>query len=249
MLNTLRIYHDLRETMDAVAAEKIADYLGQMYTELQDMVTKEDFRELKAAVKNLADAQNRTEQRVEELTAAQKELVVAQQRTEQRVEELAAAQQRTENELKTLTSSVKNLERSHEKLTQQVGGLSDNLGGDIEDVAYSLVYRILSDEFGWKIGEIGRVWQTWGKEPEEVNIFAQATDPKDPASTIWIVGEAKHNLTIKELEKFLKQYVRARKHLTGAIFPVCFCYRARPEVQERAQKAGIHLLFSYGKLT
>ncbi len=58
MLNTLRIYHDLRETMDAVAAEKIADYLGQMYTELQDMVTKEDFRELKAAVKNLADAQN-----------------------------------------------------------------------------------------------------------------------------------------------------------------------------------------------
>lgn len=85
MLNTLRIYHDLRETMDAVAAEKIADYLGQMYTELQDMVTKEDFRELKAAVKNLADAQNRTEQRVEEL---------------------AAAQQRTENELKTLTSSV-----------------------------------------------------------------------------------------------------------------------------------------------
>jgi len=33
------------------------------------------------------------------------------------------------------------------------------------------------------------------------------------------------------------------------IFPMCFCYRVRSEVRKRARKAGIHLLFSYGKLT
>jgi hypothetical protein len=68
------------------------------------------------------------------------------------------------------------------------------------------------------------------------------------AETMTNAGEAKHNLTKKELNKFLKQVERARHNLTGEVFCLCFCYRARPEVQQAAQKAGIHLLFSYGKL-
>ena len=41
---------------------------------------------------------------------------------------------------------------------------------------------------------------------------------------------------------------QARRHLVGEVFAVCFCYRARPEVQQRVRDAGIHLVFSYGKL-
>jgi len=37
-------------------------------------------------------------------------------------------------------------------------------------------------------------------------------------------------------------------HLEGELFPVCFCYRARPEVQQRIRDAGLRLVFSYGKL-
>jgi hypothetical protein len=62
------------------------------------------------------------------------------------------------------------------------------------------------------------------------------------------VGEAKHNLTAGEVKKFTKQLERARQHLSGEIFPVCFCYRARPEVQQMIADAGIRLAFSYGKL-
>src|SRR3990172_4652754 len=65
-------------------------------------VTKEDFSELKSIIKELAEAQKRTEQRVEELAEAQK-------RTEQRVEDLAEAQKRTETELKELAVEVKEL--------------------------------------------------------------------------------------------------------------------------------------------
>jgi hypothetical protein len=53
---------------------------------------------------------------------------------------------------------------------------------------------------------------------------------------------------LSEDNKFIKQVERARHNLTGEVFSLCFCYRARPEVQQAAQKAGIHLLFSYGKL-
>ena len=57
MLNTIEIYHELRETMDDAAAEKIAAHLGQMYGELRAMVKREDFSELKGVVKELAEAQ------------------------------------------------------------------------------------------------------------------------------------------------------------------------------------------------
>ncbi|MCP4458359.1 MAG: hypothetical protein GY816_10110 [Cytophagales bacterium] len=163
--------------MDEAAAEKIAEHLGRMYEELCAMVKREDFSELKGVVKELADAQ--------------KELAEAQKRTELKIEELADAQKRTEIVLEELVVTHKSLEKAHHKLAKQVGGLSDTIGGDIEDIAYSLVFRILSDRFGWEICTLERVWQTWGSEPEEVNIFSEATDPMRPDVTIWIVGEAK----------------------------------------------------------
>ncbi len=255
MLNTIEIYHDLKENMDEAAAEKIAAHLGRLYAELRVMVKREDFSDLKGVVKELADAQTRTEQKVEELADAQKrteqkveELADAQKRTEQKVEELADAQKRTESAIQELVSAHKGLEKAHNRLAQQVGGLSDTIGGDIEDIAYSLVFRVLSDTFGWQINSLERVWHTWDNKPEEVNIFGKAADPMRPNVTIWIVGEAKHNLTKKELNKFIKQVKRARHHLTGEVFCLCFCYRARPELQQAAQNTGIHLLFSYGKL-
>lgn len=227
MIDTLQLYHELRQAMDAAAAEKIAETIGRVYEELRNSVTKTEFNDLRQVVGELAEAQKRTEKAVEELAEAQK-------RTEKAVEELAAAQKRTE--------------RAVEKLAEQVGGLSETVGGDIEDIAYIVLHDVLKREYGWRVGLLERRWQTWGKEPEEVNILGQAVDPARPDATLWIVGEAKHNLTAREVKRFTGQLDRARKNLTGEIFPVCFCYRARPEVQQMVQEAGIHLVFSYGKI-
>lgn len=65
-------------------------------------VRREDIDELRDAVKQLAVAQERTEQRVSELA-------VAQRRTEQRVEELAEAQKGSEIRLTRLEIAVKEL--------------------------------------------------------------------------------------------------------------------------------------------
>lgn len=183
-------------------------------------IRREDFTELKRLVAELAEAQQRTEERVGRLEAA--------------IERLAEAQQRTEKSL--------------EKLARQVGGLSDTVSGDIEDIAYIVLHDVLTREFGWEVGVLERSWQRWDGEPEEVNVFGSATDPSTPQKAIWIVGEAKHNLTAREVERFVRQVGRARGHLEGDVFPVCFCYRARPEVQEMVRDAGVRLVFSYGKL-
>jgi hypothetical protein len=175
---------------------------------------------LEEAVTHLAEAQARTEERVGRL--------------EEAVTHLAEAQARTEEELRGLS--------------RQVGGLSETVGGDIEDIAYIVLHDVLKRELGWEVSPLARAWQQWGGETEEVNIFGQARDPAQSEQPVWIVGEAKHNLTLKQVERFAKQVERARQYLTGRIFPVCFCYRARPEVQARIQELGIRLVFSYGRL-
>jgi predicted transcriptional regulator len=242
MINVRDMYYDLRETMDDAAAKKIAGYLGKVYDEVQSTVKASDFQELKEIVGELADAQKRTETCVEELAEAQK-------RTETRMDELADAQKRTEEAVLALVESQKGLQDAQKKLSQQVGGLSDTIGGDIEDISYSMLCHFLPDEFGWQVGDFARVWRDWGgKELDQIDIFAKAADPDRPDVPIWVVGEAKYNLTMKELNHFIQLVARAREYLDGEVFPLCFCYRARPAVQQKAGEAGIRILFSYGKM-
>ena len=223
MLHQTQIEKQLNEVFSQRQSTVLAGVISEAYDEL---VRAKDFNELKEIVRTLAEAQGRTEQRVEELA-------VAQQRTEQSVEELAVAQQRTE--------------RALEQLARQVGGLSNRLGGDLEDVAYAAIQDVLKRELGWNVGSLGPSWQQWNGRKEEVDVFGTATDPSRPHEKIWIVGEVKFNLTVKDVERLAKKVSRARRHLTGELLSVCFCYRARPEVEEAATRNGMRVVYSYGR--
>jgi hypothetical protein len=140
-MNTYRIYEDLKASLGDAAAKSLAQLLGTMFDELRDTVTKEDFRILResidanvsrldGAITRLAEAQARTEVRMNELAQAQartevrmnelaqaqartevwmNELAQAQARTEVRMNELAQAQTRTEHEVKTLAEAMQRL--------------------------------------------------------------------------------------------------------------------------------------------
>ncbi len=117
-------------SLDARTAQVLLRAFSELHEELSDQVTKAEFRELKAVVQELAEAQRslaqaqeRTEQRVEELAQAQQrteqrveELAQAQQRTEQRLEELAQAQQRTEQRVEELAQAQQRTEQRMEEL-------------------------------------------------------------------------------------------------------------------------------------
>ena len=226
---------ELQRAFDAQTAEVLLSVLDKVAAQVRAAgVTREDFDGLRQSLRDLAEAQQRTEQAVRELAEAQRE-------TNQTVKELADAQRRTSIAVAELTEGL-------DRLRKQVGGWSESLGGDIEDIAYIVLYEVLNREFGWQVGVWERSWEKWNDEPKEVNVFGIASDPARPGKTIWIVGEAKHNLMVKEVERFAQQVERARRHLQGEIFPVCFCYRARPEVQQKVKEAGLRLVFSYGKL-
>jgi hypothetical protein len=148
---------------------------------------------------------------------------------EQAMARLAEAQARTEEALRLLARQC------------------EGVVCDIEEIAYIGLYDALKREFGWEVGVLERTWQQWNEKLEEINVFGRATDPAQPERTIWIVGEAKHNLTLREVERFEQQAERARQHLVGEVYAVCFAYRARPEVRARLRELGIPLLFSYGR--
>jgi hypothetical protein len=224
-------------------------------------VTREGFERLEGAITRLAEAQARTEEhvghletRMDRVEAALERLAEAQARTEARVgrleaalDRLAEAQARTEAQVGQLAQAQARTEAALQQLARQVGGLSDTVGGDIEDIAYIVLYDVLKRELGWEVGVLERTWQQWNGEFEEINVFGRATDPTQPERTIWVVGEAKHNLTLREAERFAQQVERARQHLAGEVYAVCFAYRVRPEVRARLRALGIPLLFSYGR--
>ncbi|MBI3249932.1 MAG: DUF3782 domain-containing protein [Deltaproteobacteria bacterium] len=116
------------------------------------VVRRADFDDLKAIVRDLAkaqqelaEAQKRTEHRVEELVEAQKrtgqqvgELVEAQKRTGQQVGELAEAQKRTESELTLFRRTF----------TAQIGGLGARWGMQTEE-AFRQGMRAVLEEVGF----------------------------------------------------------------------------------------------------
>jgi len=158
-------------SLDARTAQVLLRAFSELHEELSDQVTKAEFRELKAVVQELAEAQRslaqaqeRTEQRLEELAQAQQrteqrveqlalrmdELAQAQERTERRVEELAQAQRRTEQRVEELAGAQQKLTEAQRRTEEEVRRLAKALketrtmvGGLSDAVGYTLEDRAI----------------------------------------------------------------------------------------------------------
>ena len=104
-----------------------------------------DFEELRAIVRELAEAQQRSEVRLERLETVVQELAQAQQRTELRLEELAQAQQRTELRVEELARAQTLFRYSFDS---QIGGLGARWGMQTEE-AFRQGMRAILQEVGY----------------------------------------------------------------------------------------------------
>ncbi len=120
------------ENIDPKLRHVLLKMLEELERQREECVTKKEFNELKAIVKELAEAQRNTEQRLSELAEAQKkteqrlsELAEAQKKTEQRLNALAEAQKKTEQRLDTLTEKVNELAEAQKKTEQRLNELAE----------------------------------------------------------------------------------------------------------------------------
>ncbi|WJI24067.1 hypothetical protein MZ909_12850 [Thermosynechococcus sp. B0] len=221
---TSALEEKLRTAFSPEQAHLLAEVIREAY---DDLVKAKDFNELKAIVADLAQAQKRTEERVDQLTLTVAELAQAQKRTEERVEELAAAQKRTEERVDQLAAAQERTERAVKQLARQVGGLSEALGGSLEDLALEVVPEILEYRWGMEIEFCDRDTLPLRNGEYEFDLVIRGQVAGRP---ILVLGEVKSNITESEVERFLN--LVAQVEAPEEIRPLFFGYRA-----ERAAKA------------
>jgi chromosome segregation ATPase len=204
-------------------------------------VTKENFSDLKGIVRELAEAQKRTEQRVEELAEAQKrteqrveELAEAQKRTEQRVEELAEAQKRTEEEIRKLAIGLDNLRG-------EVGGLSRSFGYAFENEAFRMLPAILKEKYGVEIMEKFIRAEIRDKE---INILGFG---KKDGTDLVIVGEAKTRIERMDIFDELEEKIDIVKeeYKGKEILKVLVTHFASKKILKVAEERGVIVVQSF----
>ena len=174
-------------------------------------VGRSDFNDLKEVVRDLAEAQKRTELRVEELAEAQK---------------------RTEVSVKALADDQKDIRK-------QLGGLAMAVGYGIEDRLIPHLKAFALREFGIEITLVDRrnVIYADGSH-DEVNLFAQGVKNGSP---FFVIGECKAQPGKKDFDRFHKTIERLRTALSGAIQPFLVGYHFTPEVEAYADKRHPHI--------
>jgi len=246
------------ETLTEFTPETKRTLIGLIDSRIQEKLkdqlpTREDFSELKSIVQELAKAQGRTEKRVEELAHAQgrtekrveglaqsqQELAQAQGRTEKHVEGLAQSQQE-------LAQAQKRTEKELRNLARQVGGLSDRMGGSLEDLSYDVLPACIEKYHGIEVDELGRDFIRVDGKEVEVNVFGKGKKIKT-GKELTIIGEVKSNITLKEVDRFLSLLKKVGPTIKEEIFTLLFGFRIHLDAREKAKKQGVHLFVSYGK--
>jgi hypothetical protein len=217
-------------------------------------VTKEDFSELKAIVKDIAAIQIRTETKLEELAESQKrtdvkigELVDAQKRTDVKIGELAESQKRTDVKIGELVDAQKRTEIALGKLSlgldatrTELGGLSRSVSYSLENEAYRQLPRYLLETHGITITDRMVRFELEG---EEINIFAKGSRN---GKELLIVGESELKLSsVGKLRQLEKKVSLVKKRYEGECIPLMITHFVRPQVLDAANKKGIIIVQSF----
>ncbi|AXY67731.1 hypothetical protein D3A95_05065 [Thermosynechococcus sichuanensis E542] len=229
----------LRAAFPPEQAHLLAEVIREAY---DDLVKAKDFNELKSIVADLAQAQKRTEERVDQLTVTVAELAEAQKRTEERVEELAQAQKRTEERVDQLAAAQERTERAVRQLARQVGGLSEALGGSLEDLALEVVPEILEYRWGMEIEFCDRDTLPLRNGEYEFDLVIRGQVHGEP---LLVLGEVKSNITESEVERFLN--LVAQVEASEEIRPLFFGYRLERAAKELIRDRGAVMVSTRGK--
>ena len=239
MHTTIEIETELSNVFDKRQAQVLSKVITTAYN---DLVKTSDFNELKAIVKELAEAQNRTESRVEELAEAQKGSEKRLTRLEISVGELTVAQSKTEREIKLLTESVNRLVKRGEIYEEKVDGLSDTFGYTLENLSYRTLPALLIKDNIEIQGRLLREYYRIGDKQYQINIYGKAVRDGEE---ILILGESKTSFSKKEVNRFVKVTDRIKKIEQKPVYLIAIAHDFNPSVINYLDQRDIKYYWSY----
>ncbi len=216
--------------------------------ELRRLVLSDELLSLPEFVRELGEAQRRTEQRLEELTQRVDQLTEAQLRTEQRLEELA---QRVDQ----LAEAQRRTEEALAHLARRVDGLADQVG-ELRGEAVERRYRERAHAYFGRIVRRLRVLP-----PQELaDLLDDAVDAgrlslEERDALLWadviaegrsptgerlaLVVEASATVSQRDVTRAVARAASFAKVIGVPVWPVVAGEGLAPGVQELAQREGV----------
>ncbi len=240
----------LTQRFEAVFTRPQATVLAQSINDAYSQLVKtSDFSELKAIVLRLAEAQERTDEKIARLAEAQ-------ERTDEKIARLAEAQERTETQVSRLTeaqhtmaTAMTELARTVKGMGQELGGLSRSMSYALENEAYRLLPPLLAARYGIQLHERIVRKEIAG---EEINLFARGEREGKP---IYVVGETKLQLderrNSRRAEDQILGQIEKKARAVAMVYPgvdivrLLITHYARPAMLERAQEQNIIVIQSF----
>lgn len=195
-----------------------------------------DLTELKNIVRDLGLSQQRTDTRFQEVAEQQK-------RTDAAFQEMMEAQRQMQQAIEKLTLAQLRTESSIQSMRQEIGGMANSLGYQLENEAYRHLPQFLADKHDIRVTS-SVIREQIGDE--EVNVLAEGKRGKAP---VLIVGEAKSRLAAKDFTQLKKKIEEVEKHYPAAqgreIVPVMVVHFAREKELQRAEREGVIVIQSF----
>ena len=221
--NTFKIYEDLQDSFSEQQARALTKIISQVIIDESNIVTKVEFNRLERIMEELAEAQKKTEERLDSLTQRVEELAEAQKRTEARVEELAEAQKRTEETVRQLVIDMADVKK-------QLGGLSMAVCYGIEDKYMPFMKKFALNQYNAVINKVERKNVKYANGAyDEVNIHLEG---EINGKKIYIIGESKAQPGKKDVDKFDLMLKRLQKHFNAEVKGFILGYIYAPEVED-----------------
>ena len=226
----------LREVLLSILEE-----IEKQRSQMEEQVTKTEFNELKEivrdlgkTVKELAEAQKRTEER---LSSFEKQTEENFNRVWQAINELAEAQKRTETEIAKLA-------RSLQRTRKEIGGLSRTVAYALENEAYRHLPALLKERLGLQVQE--RIVRTYIAGEEIKYLCPGPPRARQNGKEVLLVGEAVLKLDdAAKLKQLWRKVEAVKEEIGGEVVPILVTHFAKPDVLERAEKAGIIVVQSF----
>ncbi len=246
MAFTVQDFRDLLTLLDQHPEwreELLRRLLSDRFLKLPDAVD-----ELKVALAALAEAQRRTEERVEELAEAQRRTEEALRLTQQEVRALAEAQRRTEERVEELAEAQRRTEQRVDTLSHEVGRLKAVFGATVEDEAAGVVREVLLEKGYTPLQEaVSLAWDG------EVDVVFPVQSPD--GQKIWVLIEAKARLSSSDVTRWARrvrsaewQQALEQDGIAGPYLVYVHGIRIDMAAKKEAERQGIGLLHGQGEL-
>lgn len=218
MMNVEKLTRRFETVFDRHQSAVLAETITEAYS---DLVKTGDFNELKAIVKDLADAQQRTETRMDELVQAQK---------------------RTE-------ASIAEMTRAITGMAQELGGLSRSMSYSLENESYRNLPALLKSRYGITVdekivrldldGEEINLFARGERDGQPVYLVGESKLQLDERRNSRRAAEE----ILDQIDR--KAEVVQRHYPDAEIVRVLLTHYARPVVLQRAKERGILVIQSF----